>query len=199
MHDRARLHIVPNLLSLARVPLGLMLWIAPAVPAWTLTVVAAAALSDMLDGWFARRARRRLWERHHDPGALAASAARGALIDGAADKFFVVSAVLVLAWTLRPDPWVLVFLASRELLFVPVMVAYRMVPGALRRTVDFTAGRTGKTATLAQFVALVLGLLGSPLFVSAAVTAGLLGVLATLGYLVRPLMGTTSVEAREHA
>lgn len=182
--DRARDGLVPNLLSLSRIPLAGLLWAAPSVPAWTLSVLAVAGITDVLDGWLVRRVRaRRLRER--DPGALAAHTSQGAFIDGMADKVFVVSAVALLAWCLRPPWWILAILVLRELLFLPLLVFYRAAPQHLQRRVDFTAGVPGKVATLAQFTALVLGLLHHPAFVPAALVAGALGMLATLYYVVR--------------
>jgi phosphatidylglycerophosphate synthase len=182
--DRGRDVLLPNLLSLARVPLAGLLWIAPTEPLWTLPVVSIAGVTDVLDGWLARRARRRR-HRDADPGAFAASAGRGAFIDGFADKVFVVSAVFVLALTLHPPVWALVLLASRELLFVPLMLTYRLNPAEKRARVDFSAGPLGKLATLTQFAALVLGLLGHSLFVPSTILAGIVGTVAALEYSVR--------------
>lgn len=176
--------ILPNLLSFARIPLAALLWAMPAEPIWVLSVMAAAGITDILDGWLARRWRAVRWKAR-DPGAFAASVARGEVIDGFADKVFVVSAVAALAFVLRPPTWTLLALVSRELLFVPLMLAYRVVPARLRSRVDFTAGVPGKGATIAQFVALVLGFLSHPLYWSAALGAGLLGVVAVVYYLVR--------------
>jgi phosphatidylglycerophosphate synthase len=176
--------ILPNLLSLSRIPLAGLLWIMPAEPVWVLSIMAVAGITDVLDGWLARRWRAERW-RSRDPGAFAASVARGEVIDGFADKVFVVSAVAALAFVLRPPSWTVVALVSRELLFVPLMLAYRVVPERLRSRVDFTAGVPGKGATIAQFVALVLGFLAHPLYPSAALGAGVLGVIAVAYYLVR--------------
>jgi phosphatidylglycerophosphate synthase len=182
--DRARDGLVPNLLSFARIPLAGLLWVAPHAPAWTLSVLFAAGLTDVLDGWLVRRARaRRLHDR--DPGALSAHLSQGAFIDGMADKIFVVSAVALLAWTMEAPPAILAVLCVREILFVPLMVIYRASPEHLRKRVDFTAGVPGKAATVAQFTALVLGLLHHPWFVPAAFVAGAIGVGATAIYVVR--------------
>ena len=72
---------VPGLLSLARVPLGLLFPFV--VDPWaSLLVVATAGLSDMLDGWYARR--------------FGKETATGALLDPLSDKFFVAAMVLTL-------------------------------------------------------------------------------------------------------
>lgn len=183
---RDRAVLVPNLLSFARVPLAGLLWIAPREPAWTLSVLFTAGLTDVLDGWLIRRARRRLFAQH-DPGAYAATSAQGAFIDGMADKVFVLSAVLVLVVAADPPWWALVALAAREILFVPLMIGYRLAPSSLRARVSFTADVPGKAATIAQFVAIVLGLLHHPLFVEVALGAGALGAIAAAYYLARVL------------
>lgn len=182
--DRGSDVLVPNLLSFSRIPLAGLLWIAPREPAWTIGVMLTAGLTDVLDGWLVRRARRRR-VRAHDPGAYAASAARGAYIDGLADKVFFVSTVALLAWTIAPPLWLLAVLALREVLFVPLMLIYGFAPAPLRHRVDFTAGVPGKLATVAQFVAVVLGLLRSGWFQPAAIAAGFLGAVATISYTVR--------------
>lgn len=179
--DRGRDVLLPNLMSLSRVPLAGLLWVAPHEPRWTLFIVAAAGVTDVLDGWLVRRARRRRQQAHH-PGALAANAGRGAFIDGFADKVFVLSAIFLLAYTIEPPLWSLVLLALRELLFIPLMITYRLHPVEKRARVDFSAGPLGKLATLAQFAALLLGLVDHPLFVPSAILAGLIGAAAALAY-----------------
>ena len=47
---------LPNLLTLVRIPLAALIWLAPTNPAWLLGLMVGAAVSDFLDGWFARRA-----------------------------------------------------------------------------------------------------------------------------------------------
>lgn len=176
--------LIPNLLSLSRIPLGALLWVAPRSPVWTLSIVAVAGLTDVLDGWLMRRARKKRWNED-DVGAFAANAARGAFIDGLADKIFVISAVLVLSVMLDAPFWLVCVLAARECLFVPMLIVYKLAPDDMRERVHFTAGIPGKVATIAQFVALVLGLLRHPFFTVAAIVAGSLGVFAVAFYVAR--------------
>jgi CDP-diacylglycerol--glycerol-3-phosphate 3-phosphatidyltransferase/cardiolipin synthase len=189
--------LTANFLSFLRIPLAGLLWVMPHQPLWVLSVLCVAGLTDVLDGWVVRRWQARRW-KEHDPGAYAASVARGEVIDGFADKVLVVSAVALLAYTAQPPAWVLVVLVTRELLFVPLMLAFRLAPKALRDRIDFTAGVPGKAATIAQFVALVLGFLGHPLFHEAAIGAGALGGLAACYYAVRAFLVTEPTKpARE--
>lgn len=173
-----------NALSFMRIPLAGLLWVMPHQPVWVLSMLGLAGLTDVLDGWVLRHTRSRRWTEH-DPGAYSASVTRGEFIDGFADKVFVVSAVSLLAYVLRPAPWVLALIVSRELLLVPLLVVYQFAPERLRSRVDFTAGVPGKAATIAQFVALVLGVVNHPLFVEAAVVAGVLGAFAVFYYVTR--------------
>ena len=181
---RDRWILSANALSLSRVPLAALLWLAPHEPAWVLSIVVVAGITDVLDGWVARRGKARAWN-DGDRGALAATVARGAAIDGFADKVFVVSTVAALLVTVQPPFWVVGALVSRELLIVPLIVAYRVAPPSLRERVDFTAGTIGKAATLAQFTAIVLGFLRHPTFVHVAVVAGLLGATSVVYYVGR--------------
>lgn len=184
---RERSILLANALSFSRVPLAGALWIAPAEPAWVLSVVAIAGLTDVLDGWVVRRAKREAWAAG-DPGAYAAHVARGEVIDGLADKVFVASTVLALWVVARPPWWALGALLSRELLLFPAMIAYRFLPAERRRKIDFTAGVAGKAATFFQLAALCAGFLDEQVvFTPTAVAAGVLGALAAAIYVVRAL------------
>jgi len=184
-HSRRAVYVA-NALSLSRVPLALALWIAPTRPWWVLGVISVAGLTDVLDGWIVRRARRARWEAG-DKGAFAADVARGEVIDGFADKVFTTSAVLALAFATAPPLWTLAALTARELLLLPPVLALRLVPEDRRPKVDFTAGPVGKATTFFQLAALVLGFLEHDAFEPTAALAGGLGVLAALVYLGRAL------------
>jgi cardiolipin synthase len=184
---------LPNVLTLLRVPLGLLFWVAPASPPWAFGVMSAAALSDMVDGWFARKVREWRWRKHRDPGAFAAGTGVGAFLDPLCDKFFVVSALLAVLWAVQPPALLLAAVAVREILFAPLMLGYRFLPGPWReRGVDFSAGWPGKAATVAQFVALALAILRHSWFEPAAWAAGLLGLLSAAYYVRRALTADDS-------
>ncbi len=96
------------------------------------TIFAVAALSDMLDGWIARRFNQR--------------SRLGAILDPLADKLLLLAAVLTLAfteWPARLPLWFVIVVISREIL---------TVVGAF--LIDHVVGRvevhphwTGKVAT----------------------------------------------------
>jgi len=176
--SRARLGLDwADLVTLARVPLAALLWVYPRWPAWVLTILALAGLSDMLDGFLARR-------RHaqKDDPTIAARAARGALLDGLVDKVFALSCLSLVWYVSQERLLFLLAIPLREFLFVPMMIVWRVMPHERRQRIDFTADPMGKLTTVAQFIALLLGYLAWPGREAAAVLAGALGVWATVRY-----------------
>lgn len=137
---------VPNLLSLSRIPLGGVFWTAlaqgPSKSIYPFAVLAAAAATDVLDGFLARR-------KHgaNPPGA-------GAWLDPICDKLFV-GAVIAALYVQRQVPLsMLALILTREILQLPMALVYRVVPSLhawLRY--DFRASWLGKAATVAQFLA----------------------------------------------
>jgi cardiolipin synthase len=90
---------VPNLLTGLRLVLAVLF---PFVPdAWRGPVVLAAGASDLLDGWIARR--------FHAESHL------GRLLDGVADKAFVLSAIVTLAATGHMPWWEGLVVMARDL------------------------------------------------------------------------------------
>lgn len=164
---------LPSLLTLVRVPLGLLLWVAPANLAWVLGLMAAAAVSDLLDGWVARR-------QGLPPENL------GAWLDPLCDKFFVASAILAV-WFVHAPPWWMALVASaRELLLLPLVTAKVLVPSLRNRHVPFRAKLLGKATTVAQFALFAAVLSGwREAWAPLAVTCGVLGAAASVQYTVR--------------
>jgi CDP-diacylglycerol--glycerol-3-phosphate 3-phosphatidyltransferase len=97
---------VPNLLSLARIPLAVVLFVCITYHAWLvgLLVFIAACITDWLDGW---------WARKYGPLTLV-----GRNLDPLADKILVCGAFIYLL--LVPgagiDPWMVVVVVGREIL-----------------------------------------------------------------------------------
>lgn len=177
---------LPNLLTLLRVPLAAAIWIAPEEPVYAAAVVGAAGTSDVIDGWFARTMRRQLWERRGDPGAYAAGSGAGKVLDPVCDKLFIVSTLAALFVAMHPPLGLVLLAGARELLVVPLMIGYRLLPGPWRvHGYDFTAGWPGKATTVAQFGFFGLVLLGHPALGWAALLAGGLGVFAVGYYVAR--------------
>jgi len=186
---------LPNVLTLSRIPLAAAIWVAPAWAPWTLSIIALAGVSDVLDGWLVRRRRRRL-ASHHDAGAWAAGTGQGAFLDGLCDKIFVVSVLLAVAVAIAPPIHLVLLIAARELLTAGFAVAWKVLPSSWREAHDFTAGLPGKVATVAQFGAIILAILGLPLFEPVAWVAGALGVAAVAYYFVRTVRSARLQRAR---
>src|SRR5579863_431437 len=136
---------IPNALSLARLPLGGLFWLAlargPEHAELPFGVLAAAAATDVLDGWLARR-------NGVDPSGT------GSWLDPICDKLFVGSVLTALYLERRAPLSLLALIVTRELLQLPMVLVYR-TSATLRRWLhyDFRASVLGKAATVAQFLA----------------------------------------------
>jgi phosphatidylglycerophosphate synthase len=92
-HKTEPIFSLPNLLTLSRLPMAALVWLV-APWAWALgLLMATAALSDMLDGWFARRMRARRKAHGLPTRGLGEKGGRGAWLDPLCDKAFVISVV----------------------------------------------------------------------------------------------------------
>lgn len=168
-----------NLLTLARVPLGLLFFATFGNLAASIAVVAAAAVTDALDGWVARRVRRR------HTGA-AEPRRIGEWLDPVCDKFFVVTVLATIWVELHPPAALLVLIAARELILVPLGLAYvALILVSPHVRYEFQAGAIGKAATVTQFAALLALLVESPLVPGLALAAGALGIAAAAHYILR--------------
>ncbi len=174
----------PNLLTLSRLPLAALPWVDPRDLWLLLGTVAAAGVTDVLDGWAARRLRARRLAAGRDPGRVATPASTGAWLDPVCDKVFVMSTLGVVFVAVGPPWWLLALVAARELLQVPLVGVYHLVPALKRRlALDYTAGIPGKVATGLQFTALVAVRLELTADLALCVAAAVAGV-ASAGYYV---------------
>ncbi|MDP1829115.1 MAG: CDP-alcohol phosphatidyltransferase family protein [Archangium sp.] len=129
---------LPNLLTLLRVPLAALIWVAPANVTWLLVLMVVAAVSDWLDGFFARRS-----------GAAAES--MGAWLDPLCDKTFIVS-LLVAVWVAQQPPvWMALVASTREVVLLPLVIARFAVPRLRKGGIPWRAMLLGKATTVAQF------------------------------------------------
>lgn len=159
-------------LTLLRIPLALALWWAWGDPAWSVAIVAAAALTDTVDGRVARWAQRR----------GAAGPDIGGWLDPAVDKLFVavvLAAVWFHAWVPHKTA-VIVLIGARELVLVPMIAVYL---ARRRQHLPLHADRFGKLATIAQFIALCVIALAPAHALPAAAVAGGLGLVAAGHYI----------------
>jgi cardiolipin synthase (CMP-forming) len=168
---------VADYLSLARIPLGVMFLGVAARPLWALVVLALAALTDVLDGWVARRCGPRPPGEPH----------RGDWLDPLCDKLFAAAVVAGLLVTNSPPlPW-LVLLLLREILQLIAVTVLRLVPALHRvsRDYDFRAHPVGKATTVAQFVASALLVVNHPLAGVFCALCAVLGVASVAIYIHR--------------
>jgi len=143
-----RILTIPNLISFARLAgVPVFLWLVLGVRTeagdWSaLGLLAAAGLSDWLDGKIAR--------------AMNQQSRIGEVLDPAADRLYIVSTVIALAIRAIIGWWLVAALAVRELLLgIVLLMLRRRGYGPLR--VSFV----GKAATLALLYAFPLLFLGS--------------------------------------
>jgi cardiolipin synthase (CMP-forming) len=164
----------PALLSWARLPLAVCF---PLVMDWPFAAVAVllvAGLSDLLDGWVARR--------------FGLATVTGAVLDPIADKLFVLTVAASLLLSGRLSPVGVLLLSTRECVELPLAVWYAASAKArAKRAATAQANLGGKLATSLQFGSvawLLLDLPGLRLWIVATAGAGLL---AGLWYWYRAL------------
>lgn len=144
---------LPNIITVARIaacPVIFFLAIAPGIGArlWAFALFVAAGLSDVWDGWLARR-----YDLITDMGKLLDPIADKLLLVATLVPFYLIShrgadADLIPWWGVMPV-WVLVVIFGREL-FITLFRSY-----AVRRGVVIPAGKSGKRKAL--FQALFIG------------------------------------------
>jgi cardiolipin synthase len=175
-----RFWTLPNALSLSRLPLGGLFWLAlaqgPGRPELPFGVLAAAAGTDVLDGWIARRRGTNL-------------AGIGSWLDPICDKLFVGSVLAALYVERRVPLALLALVVGRELLQLPMALVYR-TSATLRRWLryDFRASLLGKGATVVQFLAVSALILDAEAAWRLAIMAFMLGMLALADYIRRAIV-----------
>jgi len=166
----------PNVLSALRLPLALAFPFASRCHSTrpALTVLALAGLTDVLDGWLARR--------------NGQSTTTGAVLDPIADKAFALSVVATLVARRKLPLWGVPALLARELLEAPLL-GWGLIarPQEQREVNEVTANMPGKMATMAQFAA-VMAAVGAPALLPAALAvAAVTGTAAGAMYWRREL------------
>ena len=159
-------------MTLARIPLAALFpFVARSVPS-ALAVVAAAGLSDMLDGWLARR--------------RGEATPLGTVLDPIADKTFAITVVATLIVEGRLPLVAAPALLAREILEAPLLLWHLARPKAPEAPVPRANG-PGKLATTAQF-ATVLAAIAVPEVLPVALgIAALTAVFAGISYWHRDL------------
>lgn len=173
----------PALLSLARVPLAACFALLVDLPAAAFAVLLMAGITDVLDGWMARR--------------LGLVSATGAVLDPITDKLFVLTVVVTLAVTDKLSVFDVLWLSTRELGELPLVVWFMLSRRARAARADHpSANLPGKLATLLQFIAIGWALFHGPhLALWIALVAGA-GVVAAFSYWRRALKNVRHRGAR---
>ncbi|MEJ7759100.1 MAG: CDP-alcohol phosphatidyltransferase family protein [Gemmatimonadaceae bacterium] len=163
--ERGAIFTLPNTISLSRLVLALCFVLIDGRWQRTLLIV-VAAITDFLDGWFARRRN--------------SSTVTGALIDPLADRVFVLSAVTtyLLAGWLSLSQY-LVFLV-RDIATAVGFIVARFIPGLSASS--FQARALGKAVTVVQLVILVAVLQFSAAVQPLIVVVGVLSAASVLDY-----------------
>jgi CDP-diacylglycerol--glycerol-3-phosphate 3-phosphatidyltransferase len=138
---------LPNLLTMGRVVLiPFCLWLldkdTPRTGFWACMAFTAAAITDVLDGWLARK--------------LGVVSVLGKLLDPLADKLIVMATLIWMVPMGRIPAWIVVILLAREL----TVTALRGV--AASEGVVIAAGQEGKTKTALQMLGIICLLVGYP-------------------------------------
>jgi CDP-diacylglycerol--glycerol-3-phosphate 3-phosphatidyltransferase len=138
---------LPNLLSMARIiviPLVLTLLDrgGPRDCYWAALLFAAAAITDLLDGYLARKR-----------GLVSVL---GKFLDPLADKLIVMASLVWMVPMGRIAPWIVVLLLARDI----SITALRSI--AASEGVVIAAGESGKAKTALQMVGILLLMIGYP-------------------------------------
>lgn len=151
---------LPNILTSLRLVLVGPVVIAILERAWSpaLTLMATAALSDLLDGWLARK--------------LKASSALGAWLDPVADKTLLVASLAALVAVGLLPLWFWLLTLVRDAVIVGGALAYRLLRGPYEARPLWS----GKLAIGGQMVVAVVALVVAEGWLAASVLTGLLGL-----------------------
>jgi CDP-diacylglycerol--glycerol-3-phosphate 3-phosphatidyltransferase len=138
---------IPNLLTMARiVAIPFFVWLldtpTPVRGFWACMVFTLAAITDVLDGYLARK--------------LGVVSVLGKFLDPLADKLIVMAALVWMVPMGRIAAWVVVLLLAREI----SVTGLRSV--AASEGVVISAGQEGKTKTALQMIGIVALVLGYP-------------------------------------
>jgi CDP-diacylglycerol--glycerol-3-phosphate 3-phosphatidyltransferase len=138
---------LPNLLTMGRIlMIPLFLWLldseTPRACFWAALVFALAAITDILDGYLARR--------------LGIVSVLGKFLDPLADKLIVMASLVWMVPMGRIAPWAVVVLIGREI----SVTGLRSI--AASEGVVISAGQEGKTKTALQMIGIIALVLGYP-------------------------------------
>ena len=151
-----RIVLIPVFVAVYYVPDS---WLMPVAKNWTaMSIFAAAAITDWLDGYLAR--------------SLGETSAFGAFLDPVADKLMVAAALILLVQLGRAEAYLAIIIIGREI----AISALREWMAQLGKTKNVAVAFIGKVKTASQMTAIIALLLYEPLF--GVVPTSLLGTIA---------------------
>jgi len=150
-------------ISLIRLPLAGAFVLAETTVAQGI-IVSAAALTDFIDGWFARRFRQ--------------TSRTGEIIDPIADRLFVLTVIVTLVARSQLRAWHVLLLMIRDVYNTLAFFILR----ARRKDVSFRARRSGKIVTVLQIGTVVALLLAPRAFYPLLTATAVTGVWAIIDY-----------------
>jgi cardiolipin synthase (CMP-forming) len=163
-YDRRDLLRIPGLLSLSRIPLAAAFPFVVDRPIAAFGVLVAAGLTDVLDGWYARR--------------FGQVTATGSALDPITDKLFVMTVAVTLVLSGHLSVSAVVLLSTREIGELPLVAWLALSPKARRMRAEHPAANVaGKVATALQFASVSAALFNAShqhLWVRATALAGAL-------------------------
>ncbi len=169
--DRARA-LLADAITIARLPLAVVFPFVLEKPVAAIAVLLAAAASDMLDGWCARR--------------LGTVTATGAMLDGLADKVFACTVVVTLVVAGKLAVAAAVLLGTRE---VGELLLLGVAAGRGRAAAHHAVGSSaaGKATTTLQFAVVGAVILGWRAWRPLLVATAACGAIAAVGYWIQEL------------
>lgn len=163
--DRGAFLSLPNAVSLSRLILAAA-FVADPGRGWRVALILAAAATDFLDGYLARRR---------------GSATRwGALIDPISDRVFVLAAVSSFLFGGLITTWQYFTLLARDLATAVGFLVARAIPWL--RPISFAARMMGKIVTSAQLLALAAVLLYPPVVAPLVIAVGIASAASIADY-----------------
>jgi cardiolipin synthase len=155
-------------LSLVRVPLGVAFVPLAGRPTLALLVLGLAGISDMLDGWLARR-------KPH-PNSW------GPWLDPLCDKVFITLVLIGLYLSQAPSLSTTLALLTREAAILLLFIVRFLMPSTRGMRYDYHAHAVGKANTVAQFLTVAALLLHRPEARIFAAACAVLGLLCAVTY-----------------
>ena len=158
-------HVIPSLFSFIRLLVAVLLPFSPE-HLW-LPFIIAAALSDFLDGWLARRWQVESWQ--------------GGLLDAIADKMFVLVTLFVFVISGKFSLWWIFPVIMRDMM-VAFTVGYTIVHRKWEAFKNMDARISGKLTTCGQFLLFIVVLVLPEKAIYVLVFVSICSIVAGLDY-----------------